>query len=143
MRITPRAQEVNAVVEVLESGEYDDAKSLAKALIKEVAQILAQRDGFALAHTWRDGTAGLNFGPFGTEGDAQKFGERLGGVGGTAHVVKLSSPEVLIANQDGKKGWTPFCLVEGCGHAPFTHSMAGTSRGACMVDGCECSTYRK
>ncbi|AOQ27033.1 hypothetical protein SEA_GODPOWER_58 [Streptomyces phage Godpower] len=143
MRITPRAQEVNAVLEIMESDEFEDGKSMAKALIKEVAQILAQRDSFALAHTWQDGTAGLNFGPFGTEGDATKFGERLGGVGGTAHVVKLSSPEVLIANQDGKKGWTPFCLVEGCGHAPFAHSMAGTSRGACMVDGCECSTYRK
>ncbi|AKY03738.1 hypothetical protein AVT26_gp56 [Streptomyces phage Lannister] len=143
MRITPRAQEVNAVVEILESGEFDGPKDMAKALIKEVAQILAMRDGYALAHTWQDGTAGLNFGPFGTEGDAAKFGERLGGVGGTAHVVKLASPEVLIANQDGKKGWTPFCLVEGCGHAPFAHSMAGTSRGACMVDGCECSTYRK
>ncbi|ANT41062.1 hypothetical protein BI024_gp58 [Streptomyces phage Nanodon] len=143
MRITPRAQEINAVVELLESDEFEDSKQAAKAIIKEVASILAMRDSFALAHIWQDGTAGLSYAPFGTEGDAKKFGERLGGVGGTAHVVKLVSPEALIANQDGKAGWTPFCLVDGCGHAPFTHSMAGTSRGACMVDGCECSTYRK
>ncbi|USH45894.1 hypothetical protein SEA_VIEENROSE_59 [Streptomyces phage VieEnRose] len=143
MRITPRAQEINRVTEILESGEYDGPKDMAKALLKEMADILAMRDSFVLAHTWADGSRGLNYGPFGTEGDAKKFGERLGGVGGTAHVVPLSSPEVLIANQDGKKSWTPWCVNEECGHAPFAHSMAAAARGECQVPGCPCTTYRK
>lgn len=143
MRITPRAQEVNAVVELLESCEGDDPKAVAKALIKSVADILEMRDLWVLAHAWADGTRGLNYGPFGTEGDAKKFGERLGGIGGTAYVVPLSSPAVLLANQEGKKGWTPWCVVPECGHAPFTHSSEGTARGACMVPGCPCETYKR
>ncbi|MET9862005.1 hypothetical protein ABZY93_22360 [Streptomyces smyrnaeus] len=143
MRITPRAQEVNRVVEILESGDFDGPKDMAKALLKEMADILAMRDSFALAHTWVDGTKGLNYGPFGTEGDAKKFGERLGGVGRTAHVVPLSSPEALIANQDGKKGWAPWCTDPECGHAPFAHSMAAAARGECQVPGCPCAAYRK
>lgn len=143
MRITPRAHEVGRVIEILESEEFDDAKAMAKAIIKEVADILAMRDSFALAHVWGDGSKGLNYGPFGTKGDAEKFGERLGGVGGTAHVVKLSSPEELLANQVGKKGWAPWCLDEGCGHAPFTHSQEAQTRGACIVSGCSCTAYRK
>jgi len=143
MRITPRAQEINDVVELLESCEGDDPKAVAKALIKGVADILAMRDSYVLAHTWGDGTRGLNWGPFGSEGDAKKFGEKLGGIGGTAYVVPLSSAEVLLANQNGKAGWTPWCVVPECGHAPFAHSSEGTARGACQVPTCNCGGYRK
>jgi hypothetical protein len=143
MRITPRKQEVDEVEALLEGDDFDNSKDAAKALFKLVGNRLAMRDMWACVHTWADGTRGLNYGPFGTEGDAQRFGERLGGVGGTVQIVPIYSPEALIANQDGKKSQSPWCLDEGCGHAPFAHSMAGTSRGACQIPGCPCGQYRK
>lgn len=143
MRITPRKQEVDEVEALLEGDQYDDSKAAAKGLFKTVADLMAMRDTWILVHTWSDGTRGLNYGPFGSESEAVKFGERLGGVGGTAVVVPLHSPGVLAAAQDGKKSWSPLCLDEDCGHAPFTHSMAGTSRAGCQIPGCTCSQYRK
>jgi hypothetical protein len=143
MRYTPRAQEYNRIVEILESSDYADAKAMAKALLKEMVDILSMRDTFAGTHVWSDGRKGCNYGPFYSEGDAEKFVETLGGVGGKFHVVKLFAPGAAWANANGKKNWTPWCLHPDCGHAPYTHSMAGPSRGACQIPSCKCDKYKK
>ncbi|AWY07627.1 hypothetical protein SEA_YOSIF_63 [Streptomyces phage Yosif] len=143
MRFTPRAQEYNRIVEILESSEYDNAKDMAKALIKEMVEILAMRDTYAGVHVWQDGKKGVNYGPFYSEGDAEKFVQYLGGIGGKLGLVKLYSPGAMQANYEGKKGWTPWCLDPGCGHAPFTHSMAGPARGKCHLPTCPCEKYKK
>ena len=64
MRLTPRKEEIDRVKAILESDDYATADQMAKALIKEVADMLWMRDWFALTHVNRDGTKGLNWAPF-------------------------------------------------------------------------------
>jgi hypothetical protein len=143
MRFTPRAQEYNKIVEILESPDYPDAKTMAKALLNEMVEILSMRDTFAGTHTWMDGARGLNYGPFYSEADIKTHLQHFAGIGGRFNVVKLYSPGAMKANDIGKKGWSPWCLDPNCGHAPFTHSMAGPSRGKCQLVTCQCNGYKK
>ncbi|MFC9736702.1 hypothetical protein ACFVKC_02155 [Streptomyces noursei] len=142
MRITPRREEIDAVKALLEDPGFDSADQMAKALIKEVGEILQMRDWIALVHTWHDGSRGLNFAPFGNEAEARAFASKMA-FGGSGRLVKLHSPGLMLANHDGKKGWKGFCQDPECGHAPFTHSAASAARGACQIPTCPCSKFRK
>jgi hypothetical protein len=143
VRFTPRKQEYDAIVEILESPDFDSPQAMAKALLKEMVEILSMRDTFAGVHVWKDGTKGVNWGPFYSEADAEGYLKHLGGVGGRLGLVKLYSPGALKANDIGKKGWSPWCLDPDCGHAPFMHSMAGPARGECHLATCTCRKYKK
>lgn len=142
MRLTPRADEVEQVVAILESGEYEGPQAMAKALIKEVAEILAMRDWWALAHSWDDGASGMNFGPFASEADAKGLAAKLA-CGGTAVNVKLHSAGQIVAQVDSKKGAKDFCQDPRCGHAGWSHLMDGTTRGRCALDACSCRGWSK
>lgn len=141
MRITPRKEEVAAVVALLEDDTFESATHLAKAVIKEVGEILQMRDWIALVHTWSDGTRGLNFAPFASEAEAKTFASKMA-FGGTGRLVKLNSPGAMLANTDGKKGWKGYCFHPECGHAPFTHSIASAARGACHIPTCPCTKFQ-
>lgn len=104
MRLTPRKEEIDRVKAILESDEYATADQMAKALIKEVADMLWMRDWFALTHVNRDGTKGLNWAPFSSPIEALNTAEKVG-VGGRFTTVKLYSPGILLGNALGKKGW--------------------------------------
>ncbi|MEU5902191.1 hypothetical protein ACIRD2_02535 [Streptomyces sp. NPDC093595] len=142
MRLTPRKEEVEAVKALLEDPDFSSADQMAKAVIKQVADILQMRDWVALVHTWSDGSRGLNWAPFGNEAEAKSFASKLA-IGGTGRLVKLNSPGVTLANIDGKKGWKGYCQHPECGHAPFTHSAASAARGACQIPTCPCSRFEK
>ncbi|MEU5433857.1 hypothetical protein AB0G73_10835 [Streptomyces sp. NPDC020719] len=126
---------------LLEDSSFESADQMAKALIKEVAEILQMRDWFALVHTWKDGHRGLNWAPFGNEAEAKSFADKMA-IGGTGRLVKLYSPGVMLANAAGKKGWKGYCQHDECGHAPFTHSAATSARGACQVPTCPCPKFQ-
>ncbi|MFF7021440.1 hypothetical protein ACFY97_10535 [Streptomyces klenkii] len=140
MRITPRKEEVAAIVALLEDPTFESANHLAKAVIKEVGEILQMRDWVALVHTWSDGSRGLNFAPFASEAEAKSFASKMA-FGGSGRLVKLNSPGVMLANHDGKK-WKGYCQDEQCTHAPFTHSAASSARGACQIPTCPCTKFR-
>ncbi|MFI9229011.1 hypothetical protein [Streptomyces rimosus] len=142
MRITPRKEEIDAVKALLEDPDFDSADQMAKALIKEVGEILQMRDWVALVHTWSDGSRGLNWAPFGNAAEAEAFAKKVS-VAGTGRLVKLHSPGAMLANIDGKKGWKGYCQHPECGHAPFTHSAASAARGACQIPTCPCDKFRK
>ncbi|MFI0985048.1 hypothetical protein [Streptomyces exfoliatus] len=142
MRLTPRKEEVEAVKALLEDPTFESADQMAKAVIKEVASFLQMRDWTALVHTWADGRRGLNFAPFANESEARAFASKMA-FGGTGRPVRLSSPGVMLANADGKKGWKGYCLNPECGHAPFTHSAATAARGACQIPTCPCGRFEK
>lgn len=114
---------------------------MAKALIKEVADMLSMRDWVALTHTWAEGQRGLNWAPFATQAEAEAMAKKVGGLGGTFRVVKLFSPGTLLADIQGKKDWNGYC--HDCGHAPFTHSIATSARGKCLLNQCGCIRFQK
>lgn len=49
MAITPRKEEVAAVIEVLESDEFESSEDMARALVKTIATALQNRDGYGVA----------------------------------------------------------------------------------------------
>ncbi|MFF3006316.1 hypothetical protein ACFVTF_26315 [Kitasatospora sp. NPDC057940] len=126
----------------MESQDFDSADQMAKAILKEAGEILQMRDWFALAHTWNDGSRGLNWAPFGNESEAVAFANKIA-IGGTARLIKLYAPGVTLANIDGKKGWKGYCQDAECGHAPNVHSAVAAARGACHIPTCPCGQFRK
>jgi len=142
MRITPRTEEVEAVKALLEDPTFESADQMAKALIKEMGAILQMRNWVALVHTWSDGSRGLNWAPFGNEAEAKAFAAKVA-IGGAGRLVKLYAPGVTLANVDSKKGWKGYCFHPECGHAPFTHSLAGAARGACQIPTCPCPKFQQ
>jgi hypothetical protein len=140
MRLTPRSEEVKAVIEILESDEYDSAQAMAKALIKEVAEILSMRDWWAVAHRFAgDETGGLNWGPYSSVTEAQKAYEKFIGAG-EARAVKVYSAGHLEAMAVGKK-WKGFCEV--CHHAKSLHMSEGNSRDKCGLSNCKCPKFKE
>ncbi|WP_329289497.1 hypothetical protein [Streptomyces pseudovenezuelae] len=142
MRITPRAYEVKKVVDILEDPTFDSPEQMAKAVIKEVGDMLQMRDLYVLVHTWADGSKGLNMGPFGAVAEAETFAKKMS-FGGTGRVVPITSSGVILANHDGKTSWPGYCWNPECGHSPTNHAMDGSSRGKCHISVCNCSKFMK
>lgn len=142
MRLTPRSEEVKAVVAILESDEFDSAQAMAKTLIKEVAEILSMRDWWALAHRFKgDTSGGINWGPYASPAEAQKAAEKYIGAG-EFKAVKVYSAGQVEAKAEGKK-WKGYCEVAGCHHAKFLHMADGSSRGKCGLSLCKCEKFKE
>jgi hypothetical protein len=71
MYLTPRKAEVDAVVAIL-IGDSEDEYTMAKDIIKAVAQVLSERDTIGVRVGFWDGSAGLAIGPFYDKRDAEK-----------------------------------------------------------------------
>jgi hypothetical protein len=143
VRITPRAHELKKVVDILEDPTFDSPEQLAKAVIKEVAEMLQMRDLVVMVHTWADGTKGLNFGPFGNAAEAEAFAKKMS-FGGTGRLVPLTSSGIILANAEGKQdGWPGYCWNPECGHSPNNHAIDGASRGKCHRVECKCDRFIK
>jgi hypothetical protein len=143
LRITPRSHEIQKVVDLLEDPTFDSPEQMAKAVIKEVGDMLQMRDLFALVHTWADGSRGLNFAPFGSVAEAESFAKKVS-IGGTGRVVPLTSSGIILANVEGKQdGWPGYCWNPECGHSPNNHAIVGSSRGKCHMTMCNCDKFVK
>lgn len=137
MRLTPRKEEVNAVVEILESDQYDSAQAMAKALIKTVADALWMRDWYVLGSKFRtEDNFWLPYGPFASVSEAESVYKKTA-IGGAAKTVKVYSPGRLVAMIEGKRGWPGYC--SDCGCDPAMHLTDGSSRGKCV----SCPTCKK
>ncbi|ATI18760.1 hypothetical protein SEA_DAUDAU_59 [Streptomyces phage Daudau] len=143
MRITPRAYEVKKIVDILEDPTFDSPEQMAKAVIKEVGDMLQMRDLYVLVHTWDSGHKGLNFGPFGAVAEAESWAKKVA-IGGTGKIVPLTSSGIILANAQGKPdGWPGYCWNPECGHSPNNHAIDGSSRGKCHIVTCDCSKFVK
>lgn len=140
MRLTPRKEEIQAVVEILESDQYDSAQAMAKALIKTVADALWMRDWYVLGSKLRaDSEFVLPYGPFASEAEAVSVFKKTA-IGGYVQTRKIYSPGRLLAYVEGKKGWPGYCGT--CGCDPGWHLQDGSSRGKCV--GCpDCAKFKK
>ncbi|MEU9795025.1 hypothetical protein AB0E27_31255 [Streptomyces sparsogenes] len=142
MRITPRAYEIKKVVDILEDPTFDSPEQMAKALIREVGDMIQMRDLFVIVHTWADGTKGLNMGPFGAVAEAETFAKKAN-IGGTGRIVPLTSSGIILANVEGKQSWPGYCWHPECGHSPVNHAIDGASRGKCHIATCKCDRFVK
>ncbi len=153
--LTPRKAEVERVVELMESEEFEDAKSTAKAIVKALYEEWRQRDWYAYAG--KGGRPYLLYGLEPTENAAVKSGQKHG----------LDSDKLLIAHVHSHDKWQAnWDKVEAdanakfddhpcadCGHLEVHHGAWGSGRmtgkriairkgvAPCMNE-CPCAEYR-
>lgn len=138
MKLTPRLEETSRIEALLESVEFTSSKAMATAIIKATAEILSMRDTYALVLRFGD-QQGINFGPYASEVDAHRMGNRLAGA--APHTIsKLYSPGYLLAQFDGHTNWPDFCI---CTHNAAMHINDGVRRGRCGLTSCHCTAYKK
>jgi len=132
VRLIPRGDEVAEVVALLESDGYDSAADLAKDIIKTVVDFLWFREWHLLVIQANE--IQLVFGPYASEAEAVAHG-KLGANAATKFgTVKT---RILAMPEERAGGGFGYCVVEGCGHPGYLHSMAGSSRGKCVLcDNC-------
>lgn len=134
MRITPRGNEIKAVVDLLEDDSYDSAQSLAKAIIKRVAEVFAERDWHAWV--WRESPDAfqLAWGPYSSENEAKRASARVG-LAGQFMVLPLYSTAALVDRLSADVIPSYFC--EACNHQVLSHQHPKI-QPKCAVRGCEC-----
>jgi hypothetical protein len=91
MYLTPRKTEIDGVLEILRSEDYESDITMAFALIKRVAQLLSERDSYGV-HAYFEGeeSGGLAIGAFYDRRDAQKCLQDLREAGMKARIARLS-----------------------------------------------------
>ena len=127
MGITPRKDEVEGVVSLLESDEFDDAGEMAKAIIKLVADVLSQRTTHGVAVGMPGCKPALAVGPFYTVRDARKCVSDAQEAGMEARTHRLSGAGSIRAAQ----ALRAVCV---CGHRTESHVWT-----TCTIAGCGCA----
>ncbi|XVV02792.1 hypothetical protein ACQPW3_36420 [Actinosynnema sp. CA-248983] len=137
MRITPRKDEVAAVVELLESDGYNSADALAKDVIKKVAELFADREFYAWVHRFGPGQLQLAWGPFTSDAEVVKFAKKAA-LGGESMSLKLCSTGAFLERL-GKNKTAPSerCANPACGHIHGAHEHPKFG-GRCAIRGCTC-----
>ena len=141
MSISPRKSEVDAVVALLESDQFDTSTSMAKELIKQVADILSNRDTLGVHAFFESSTAsqyshpagGLAIGPFYDKRSADKCAADAREAGMEARVARLSGTGSIRAAQALRQ----VCV---CGHRTEAHVWT-----TCTIKDCDCKgvTYNE
>lgn len=135
MRVTPRAAEVKAIVELLESSDFDSADDLAKAILKRTADLFAERDWYAWV--WRENPGSflqLAWGPYSSENEAKKASARVG-LRGQFMTLPLYSTAALTNRLASDH--PPSQLCKGCNHQHVSHQHPKI-QPKCAVRGCKC-----
>jgi len=140
MKLTPRAPEVKAIVEILQSDDYETPEAMAKAVIKEVAEILAMRETW-YALVIKGGAKAVNFGPYASDAEVKQVAAKVAGAAPEFHIARMGGSGLLAARLEGynKRKWTNFCAT--CTHAKDLHLTDGNSRARCALE-CSCQAYK-
>lgn len=138
MRVTPRKEEVAAIVALLEDTDYDSASTLAKDIIKECADLFAKRDWYAWI--WRENPEAFQFafGPLSSESEASRLGKKVG-LDGQTMILKLYSTAALL-QKVGELPPSLFCSA--CEHPDHCHEIPKYN-GRCWIKGCKCRKLDK
>lgn len=144
MAITPRKEEVAAVVEILESDEHEDSASMAKALIKVIAAELQKRDGYGVAIGLRTDDLRIPHGPYFTILEAKRVAKEAEARGLVAFIAPLLGAGNALREEE--EAMHKRCK---CGHPAMLHGhsmkpKAMTSLGCGVYRNkvkCPCATY--
>lgn len=136
MKLTPRGAEVKAVVELLESDEFESANALAKAILKHVADMLSDRDFYAWVYRETPDAFYIPFGPFTSESEAKKFaGKYVDALKGQHMILPLYSTNEFVNRLASHK--LPNYHCTSCTHTLTAHEHP-RKNGKCVVRGCSC-----
>ena len=137
--VTVRKAEVDAIVAILESVEYDDSNKMARALLKETYGLLLARDWYTVAR--RNGGFNLLYGFFATENAAIKAMPKLE-VDGECAIFKVRSASER-ADRVGELIDAPAKSSTKCKRC--SHEVAGHElpryNGRCADKTCRCTKF--
>lgn len=134
MALTPRKNEIDAVLAILESEDYDDAASMAKELIKAVYAELGKRDGYGVAIGLRTDDLRIPHGPFATILDAKRVAKEAEARGLVAFVAPLLGAANALAEE--AEATHRKCK---CGHPSVLHGHAMKPKAMSTLG---CGVYR-
>lgn len=141
VNITPRSAEVKALAELLESGEYETAEALAKAVFKLSYDLMLDRDWHLYGMRFSSGPTVVCWGPFSSEKEAERFAGKLTLAADDA-VVNMAIPIFSVNRQlakvieaDTPPDRNPMCR---CGHPKGIHEH-DKAMGRCQYRGCGCT----
>lgn len=139
--IAPRAHEVDAIVELLESDEFDNAKQAARRIFSTAMALLAERDWYVIARR-NQGLPPTIYGFFATEAAALKAIETnaLGLLGGEVYVFKVEGLSARSKYLRELEAELPRDC-ETCRHAQGAHDVPRARVKGCVVVGCRCTEY--
>lgn len=136
MRLTPRGAEVKAIVELLESEEFDSADALAKAVLKRTAELFSEREFYAWVYRESPDAFYLPYGPFASEIEAKKFaGRYVDSLKGQHMILPLFSTTELVERLAAHKVTNYHCTS--CTHQLISHEHP-RKNGHCAFRGCKC-----
>lgn len=134
MAFTPRGSEVAAVVAVLESDEFDDAKAMAQAIVRALAKELTLRETYVIVPP----DAPFGYGPYWSQKDAEKaweteIGSSFGRRGRLLRAFPWTEQDELNASCE-------------CSHQKENHVIPGPKNkpgkpSECGRTGCPCKSY--
>lgn len=137
MRVTPRGDEVKAVIELLESDQFDSDEAMSKAIIKRVAELFAEREWYVWVY--RESPEAqwyLPYGPFSSESEAKKSaGKFVDMLTGQHMILHVFSYAELVNRMAQYKVPSKFCA--NCTHSLVSHEHP-RKNGRCAVRGCKC-----
>ena len=126
MSISPRKEEVAAVVALLESDQFDTSQQMGAAIIRQVADDLSRRTTRGVAVGMPGCKPALAIGPFYDVRSAKNCAQEAQEAGLEARMARLSGTGSIRAAQTLRR----VCL---CGHRTEMHVFA-----VCGVTNCKC-----
>lgn len=144
MALSPRRDEVQSIVALLESEDFESADELAKAILKEVAALLSKRDAYGVAIGLPSDGPQLCHGPYYSILDAKRIVREVEARGLVAFIAPLLGAGNALREEEESHGKR--CT---CGHPKELHGMSITPRavttlGCCVYkrrEKCPCATY--
>jgi len=126
--ISPRRDEVNAVVALLTSDDYDTSEAMAKDVVKLVADLLSKRDTLGVALNFAGNPPGLAIGPFYSKRDAEK----------TATDAREAGMEARINRLSGTGAIRPVAVLTAAFCGTCNHRVEMHPNVECYVHKCDC-----
>lgn len=122
-----RSGEVAAVAALIDSEEYEDAQSLAKAVIEQVYELFQERDWWGLQ--W----GGRAYGPYADKASAKRASRAFDGLP-TVHQLHSAAELGRLAEKVNPTTRSTHCTE--CGDPRFAHGFS--NHAGCVVRGCKC-----
>lgn len=131
MALTPRKDEVAAVVAILESDEHDDSVSMAKAIVRAVSEALSKRDAIGVAIGLKSDDLRNPFGPFWDSRSALKVKAEAESRGLVAFLAPLYAPDSALSIE--AEATNKRCK---CGHPKELHGSSITPKAVTTLGCC-------
>ena len=151
--ISPRKDEIQAVVSILESDEHESPEAMAGAIVRRLGQLFEERDAYGVGIGLPTDDVELAHGPFYNIGDAKRVVNEARARGLRAFIAPLFGPARALLDEE--EALAQRCV---CGHPRELHGISMTtfsgkpkpmtSLGCCVYNRstrqkCDCTTYEK